>query len=362
MLPPPIPRTPAINVGSFTYRICPPTLLNLRLCQYLRIPSSLGKTLTSCWTQRVRFRPSGHNGPWWTWFLATPLRWLTFASSLSCALPLSVLQLSFPPQQAGSFRFAGPCFSFHIALEVPFSGLGVMSLAAQGRRMFVLPVGGLGILGRGALGHPGTQGGVFTAFPLPASFVINTGPPSELLFIFREGLSSRCGSSRLAVQRCYRISVLGAWLLQPLICNTEGHGWLAASHQSFLPQPLRPTASISHGDGSVCPPISSPGGLDGLTRPSGCLPPGPCPSGLEEISLILYWPSHLPVSGPLLWTVVCSTGIYSCHGPDLLDHASSRLQDSALFGRLARLGILSRGDCVGEGLFAITLRPTRGIS
>ena len=55
-----------------------------------------------------------------------------------------------------------------------------MSLAEQGGGLFVLPVGGLGILGRGAMGRPGTQGGLFTAFPLPASFVIDTGPPSSV--------------------------------------------------------------------------------------------------------------------------------------------------------------------------------------
>ena len=54
-----------------------------------------------------------------------------------------------------------------------------MSLTAQGRGTFVLPVEGLGILGRGALGPSGSQR-VFAAFSLPSSFVNNTGPPSEL--------------------------------------------------------------------------------------------------------------------------------------------------------------------------------------
>ena len=65
MLPPPIPRTPAINVGSFTYPIFPPTSLSLRstpscrLRQYLRIPFSVRKTLASCWIRLVRLHPSG---------------------------------------------------------------------------------------------------------------------------------------------------------------------------------------------------------------------------------------------------------------------------------------------------------------
>ena len=175
-----------------------------------------------------------------------------------------------------------------------------MSLAAQGRGLFVLPVGGLGILGRRTLGSPGSQGGVFHSFPLPSSFVFDTGPPSELLPVLHQGVSSLCGGSRFTVQVSDRTSVFGAWLLQPLICNTEGFGWLAAGHRSFSPQPLRPTIAISYGDSAVGPPIFPSGRLDGVSRPSGRLPPSPCPSGLSEVPPVLYWPSHLPVSGSLL--------------------------------------------------------------
>ena len=63
-----------------------------------------------------------------------------------------------------------------------------------------------------------------------------------------------------------------------------------------------------------------------------------------------FWPSALDCS-LLRKCLLVSWG----HGPNLLDNASSGLQDSALFGRLARPGILSRGDCAGEGLFVVTL-------
>ena len=113
-----------------------------------------------------------------------------------------------------------------------------MSLAAQGRGLFVLPVGGLGILGCRTLGCPGSQGGVFHSFPLPSSFIFNTGPLSELLPVLHQGVGSLCGGSRFTVQGGNRTSVFRAWLLLPLICNAEGHGWLGASHRSFSPQPL----------------------------------------------------------------------------------------------------------------------------
>ena len=228
--------------------------------------------------------------------------------------------------------------------------------------MFILPVGGLGILGRGALGRTSLEGGVFPSFRLPSSSIVYTGPPPELLPVFRSGVGSHCGGGRFGDQGCHRVSVLGAWLLQPFICSTEGHGWLAASHRSFSAQLLCLTVSLSYGDGAVGPPIPPPWGLDGLFRPSGRLPPGPCPSGLSEISPVLYWPSHIPVSGPLLWSVFCTAGFYSCHGPDLLNYAPPRLQDSSLPRRLARPWILPRGDCAGEGLFIVTLRRTRYLS
>ena len=103
----------------------------------------------------------------------------------------------------------------------------------------------------------------------------------------------------------------------------------------------------------------STGRLDGISRPSGCLPPSPCPSGLSEVPPVLYWPSHLPVSGSLLWTVLCSAGLYSCHGPDLLQYASPRLPDPPLSGRLASPWFFSRGDCPGKELLVISLLPSR---
>ena len=119
---------------------------------------------------------------------------------------------------------------------------------------------------------------------------------------------------------------------------------MAANHRSFSLQPLHPTISISYGDGAVGPPISPSGRLDGFSRPSGRLPPSPCPSGLSEVPPVLYWPSYLPVSGSLLWIVLCSAGPYSCHGPDLLHYASPRLPDPLLSRRLASPWFFSRGD------------------
>ena len=109
-------------------------------------------------------------------------------------------------------------------------------------------------------------------------------------------------------------------------------------------------------------PILAPRGLDGLNRPQGCITSSPCPSGLSQVSPVLYWPSDIPVSGSLLWAVIRSAGLYACHGPNLLDYASLQIQDPPLPRRLAPPWILSPGGCVGERLLAISLQRTWGFS
>ena len=150
---------------------------------------------------------------------------------------------------------------------------------------------------------------------------------------------------------------------------------MAASHRSFLPQSLRPTVSLSYGDCAVGPPIPLSRGLDGITRPSGRLPPSPCLSGLSKVPPVLYWPSHLPVSGSLLWTVLCSASLYPCHGPDLLQYAPQRLPDPPYLDDWLVLGssreeivqardfLLSLCDhlCVLVNLSKSSLHPTQTI-
>ena len=93
-----------------------------------------------------------------------------------------------------------------------------MSLIAQGRGVFKFPLGGLGVLGRGALGYTFSEGKVFATFCLPTSSFTYTGPTSV------RGVGSYCSSCRFTEQGCHRTIVLGAWLLQPFIHHSEGHG------------------------------------------------------------------------------------------------------------------------------------------
>ena len=99
MLPPPIPRTPATNVGTFTCRISVPTSLMpqsapcYQLHLSLRISSSGNRTLTSCWIRPGRLPPSDLSKPWLIWFLAARVLWLALAATALTA-PLLVLPLT----------------------------------------------------------------------------------------------------------------------------------------------------------------------------------------------------------------------------------------------------------------------------
>ena len=228
-----------------------------------------------------------------------------------------------------------------------------MFLVMQGRGVFNLPVGGLRVLGRRTLGCAGSEDRVFATFCFPSSSFPYTGPPSELIPHFHQGVGSYCSSSGSTGQGCNRTSILGAWLLQPFICYSEGHRLLAACYQSLSPQPLCPTVSISYGDIPVGPPILTPQGLDGFYRSPGRIPSSLCPSGLSQVSPVLYWPPDIPVSGSLLWLVLRSAGFYACHGPNLLDYAPLWIQNFILSRRLARPRILSPGDGAAESLLSL---------
>ena len=162
------------------------------------------------------------------------------------------------------------------------------------------------------------------------------------------GVSSGCLCGRLADEGCHRTGILGTRLLQPLVCYSKGHGLLAACDRPFLPQSLCPALTFSYGKIPVSPPVSAPRALDGIHRPSGCVPPGSCLSGILLVPMVLYRSTNIPVSGCLFWTFDRSASVHPCHGPDLLHYALLWLSDPLLPGRLARPRILFPGDHAAE--------------
>ena len=103
------------------------------------------------------------------------------------------------------------CFSLR---KTPFSGLGVMSFALQGRGLFSGVLEAMGFPRCRTLDCSGSQGMLYSPFPLSSSFVIHANPPFELFPLLRGGVSSRCCSGRFVVHRCHRAGISGPGFLQ----------------------------------------------------------------------------------------------------------------------------------------------------
>ena len=114
-----------------------------------------------------------------------------------------------------------------------------------------------------------------------------------------------------------------------------------------------------HRDCPDCSPVSQGGGLDGIPGPPGYLPPGSGASIFSPVPEVLHGGVGLPVLRPLLRPVDGSSGVYPCHGPCLLDYASSRVLDPPVSRQLAGPGFILPGDCAGEGLPPLALLSTR---
>ena len=225
-----------------------------------------------------------------------------------------------------------------------------MYLALQGRGLFSGVLEGLGVSRSRTLGHTGSSGRLHSPFPLSYSSVIYADPPSELLPFLHPRVSSRCCSEGFTSQRCHRTSVSWPRFLQSPFCHPKGHWQLEASYRSVLPQSFYSAVSLPHGDGPVSAPIHQIWRLDDFSRPSGRLPPGRCPPGVSEVSAFLSRRQGLSISGSVLWSVIRTSSLHSCHGPGLLHHASFWVPDPSLFRRLFGPWILPSGDHSGEGL------------
>ena len=237
-----------------------------------------------------------------------------------------------------------------------------MSLALQGRGVFGFSLGGLGSLGRGTLDRPGSQGRLSATFCLPSPLsptpipLLSYSPSSvwglalaasvkdlELKGAIEPASSEPGFYSRLFVMP----KVTGVW--RPVIDLSRLNHFVQLSH-------------FSNGDIPVGPPVSPPRGLDGFHQPSRRLHPGSSPPDISAVSPVLHWRADLPVSGSLLWAVIRSTSLHTCHGPDLLHHASFWVSDPPLSGRLACPWVLPSGDYAGEGLPVVSLCRAGGSS
>ena len=174
--------------------------------------------------------------------------------------------------------------------------------------------------------------------------------PSELFPIIHQGIGSECCGCRSQCERSARTFSSFSRLLQLPVYYPQSRQGLAACNRSLTPQPFCSGLSFSHGDSIDSSPVFLSGGLVGVSQSSRRLPSGTSASGISSLPEVLRGGRSVSVSRSLLRPFNCSADIHSCHGPDLVDHASFRLQDPEVHRQLASPRLLVPRDCTGEGL------------
>ena len=227
---------------------------------------------------------------------------------------------------------------------------------AHNRGLFGEPLEGVGVLGCRPLSYGGPTvcsfSGDSPSFQCPHS-------PSQLLSVFHQGIGFECCGSVPLLERSDRTCSSFSRLLQPPVCYPQGHRGLAAGDRPLPSQLLCSSLPCPYGDATVGPPIFASRGLGGVSRSSGRLPSGSCPSGVSLLPEVLRRGRGLPVSRSLLRPFDRSTSIHSCHGPDFVDYALSRVSDLEVPRRLASPRVLVLGSGTGEGLSPLALPGAR---
>ena len=139
-----------------------------------------------------------------------------------------------------------------------------MSLKQQGRGVSSRTFEGLGVVGFQSLG--GTCSPLRVSGPLsfttPSLFC--SAPSAELQPQFRLWAGScRCGRGS-AGEGGNRACTSFPGLLQPSLCDSQGHRWVAPGDRPLTPQQLGGCRPFPHGDYPVCSPISPSQRLDGI--------------------------------------------------------------------------------------------------
>ena len=220
----------------------------------------------------------------------------------------------------------------------------------RNRGLFGEPLEGVGVLGCQLLGCEGPPVWLPCSFSGDSPSFQCPHSPSQLLPVFHQGIGSECCGSVSSCERSYQTCSSFSRLLQPPVCYPQSHRGLAAGDRHLPSQLLCSSLPFPYGDSTVGPPVSASWGLHGVSRSSGCLPSGSCPSGVSLLpEVVLRWGRGLPVLRSLLRPFDSSASVHSRHGPSFVDYASSRVPDLEVPRRLTgpRSGIL-----YGRGTFS----------
>ena len=196
-----------------------------------------------------------------------------------------------------------------------FPEVGAISFPDLFRRLSVPPLAGLEGQGCGAVGGRGAEGRLLSALPQhPFSFQCSH-PNAFLQPQLHQGGCSGGGHLGLSCQGCCgACSTPFSRLLQPSVRCVEDFGVVASSHRPLPSQLLCGRVSLPDGDHSVCTPVGSSGGLDGLHRSERSVSSSagsPCFSSLSSLHLQGHC---IPVQVSVLWPLHGSAGLHQGHG------------------------------------------------
>ena len=125
-------------------------------------------------------------------------------------------------------------------------------------------------MGGRCLGGAGFALRVSGPFSFTTSF-FDSAAPAELQPLFHPWAGSNQCSVRPGGQGGYRTSSSYTRLLQPSLCDSQGHRWVAPGDRPLAPQRFCGCLPFSYGDYTDRSPVSPCWGLDGVPGFPGCL-------------------------------------------------------------------------------------------
>ena len=165
--------------------------------------------------------------------------------------------------------------------------VGVMSLVRCGGGLSSGSLGDLAVVGGRCLGGAGFALWVSGPFSLSSSSLSCSAAPAELQPFFHPWAGSDHCGFRPVGQGGYGACSSSVRLLQPSLCDSQGHGWVAPGDRPLAPKRLCGCRPFSYGDHPNRSSIPSGRGLVGVPGSPRCLPSGSGSSIISPVPQVL---------------------------------------------------------------------------
>ena len=196
-----------------------------------------------------------------------------------------------------------------------FPEVGAVSFPDLFRRLSVPPLAGLEGQGCGDLGCRGAAAGLLSALPQHSSSSVVPIPMPSSSPISITGAALEEVTFALNCQGCSgACSTPFSRLLQPSVRSVVDLGVMASGHRPLPSQSLCGRVTLSDGNHSVCAPVSTSGGLDGLHRSQGSVSSSAGSSCFSSLSALRVPWHGLQVQSSVLWPLHGSAGLHQGHG------------------------------------------------